>query len=161
MAISCIGPHDQTCSELTTAHTHLAPLSVVVYPSPTTTSTGTPSLTHQSYAFNHVVENLNRWDPPNVHYILHNNTSPSLRYVSTRIPPPISRSDEMSDKESERVSEGVRRDAVCVTQTFRNDQSGPMLYMFVRHYHSLGWTVLVYDVSADTVLQYVAVCDVQ
>ena len=38
-----------------------------------------------------------------------------------------------------------RPHAVCTVQTFRNSQTGAMLYMFVAYYQLLGWTVLVYD----------------
>jgi len=38
-----------------------------------------------------------------------------------------------------------RPHAVCTVQTFRNNQTGPMLYAFVHYYHSLGWKVIVYD----------------
>jgi hypothetical protein len=38
-----------------------------------------------------------------------------------------------------------RPHAVCTVQTFRNSQTGAMLYMFVSYYQLLGWTVLVYD----------------
>jgi hypothetical protein len=41
-------------------------------------------------------------------------------------------------------SEG-RPHAVCTVQTFRNAQSGPMLYLFTAYYISMGWTVLIYD----------------
>jgi hypothetical protein len=35
--------------------------------------------------------------------------------------------------------------AVCAVQTFRNPQSGPMLYLFVKYYIIMGWRVIVYD----------------
>ena len=38
-----------------------------------------------------------------------------------------------------------RPHAVCTVQTFRNAQTGPMLYLFVSYYHRLGWRVIVYD----------------
>lgn len=37
------------------------------------------------------------------------------------------------------------RKAVCTVQTFRNDVSGTMLYLFSRYYLELGWLVIVYD----------------
>jgi len=39
----------------------------------------------------------------------------------------------------------TRYHAVCVVQTFRNPQSGPMLFLFVQHWYRLGWKVIVYD----------------
>ena len=38
-----------------------------------------------------------------------------------------------------------RPHAVCTVQTFRNIQSGPMLYLFVAYYQRMGWSVIVYD----------------
>eukprot|EP01036_Dinobryon_divergens_P032366 gene32366-41935_t len=38
-----------------------------------------------------------------------------------------------------------RPHAVCTVQTFKNSQSGPMLFMFVSYYHRMGWRVIVYD----------------
>jgi len=38
-----------------------------------------------------------------------------------------------------------RPHAVCTVQTFRNNQTGPMLYAFVQYYLALGWRVIVYD----------------
>jgi len=38
-----------------------------------------------------------------------------------------------------------RPHAVCTVQTFRNSQTGPMLYLFVSYYHRMGWRVVVYD----------------
>ncbi len=38
-----------------------------------------------------------------------------------------------------------RPHAVCTVQTFRNAQTGPMLYLFVSYYHRMGWRVIVYD----------------
>eukprot|EP01034_Spumella_vulgaris_P034029 gene34029-41965_t len=38
-----------------------------------------------------------------------------------------------------------RPNAVCTVQTFRNPQTGPMLYLFVAYYQIMGWRVIVYD----------------
>jgi hypothetical protein len=38
-----------------------------------------------------------------------------------------------------------RSNAVCTVQTFRNSQTGPMLYFFVKFYQLMGWHVIVYD----------------
>ncbi len=38
-----------------------------------------------------------------------------------------------------------RPNAVCTVQTFRNAQSGAMLYFFVLFYQRMGWQVIVYD----------------
>jgi hypothetical protein len=35
--------------------------------------------------------------------------------------------------------------AACTVQTFKNDATGPMLYLFARYYLELGWLVIVYD----------------
>ena len=35
--------------------------------------------------------------------------------------------------------------AACTVQTFRNSQSGPMLYLFISYYQKMGWRVIVYD----------------
>jgi hypothetical protein len=45
----------------------------------------------------------------------------------------------------ELMAEDPRPHAVCTVQTFRNPQSGPLLYMFVVYYIKMGWTVIVYD----------------
>ena len=34
---------------------------------------------------------------------------------------------------------------VCTVQTFHNEMSGPMLYMFALHYSKLGFQVVIYD----------------
>lgn len=34
---------------------------------------------------------------------------------------------------------------VCTVQTFQNEMSGPMLYMFALHYSTLGFQVVIYD----------------
>jgi hypothetical protein len=34
---------------------------------------------------------------------------------------------------------------VLTVQTFRNNMTGPSLYMFMRYYLTLGWRVIVYD----------------
>ena len=39
----------------------------------------------------------------------------------------------------------TRNHAACVVQTFRNPQTGPMLFLFVQHWYRLGWKVIVYD----------------
>ena len=39
----------------------------------------------------------------------------------------------------------LRLHAVCIVQTFRNPQTGPMLYLFVQHWYRMGWKVIVYD----------------
>ncbi|KAJ1428425.1 hypothetical protein B484DRAFT_67501 [Ochromonadaceae sp. CCMP2298] len=41
--------------------------------------------------------------------------------------------------------EGARPHAVCTVQTFRNAQTGAMLYMFIAWYQKMGWRVIVYD----------------
>jgi hypothetical protein len=38
-----------------------------------------------------------------------------------------------------------RPHAVCAVQTFRNPQTGPMLFVFVMYYQRLGWSVIIYD----------------
>lgn len=38
-----------------------------------------------------------------------------------------------------------RHHAVCTVQTFRNKQSGPMLYAFTAYYVAMGWQVIIYD----------------
>jgi len=38
-----------------------------------------------------------------------------------------------------------RPHAVCTVQTFRNHQTGPMLFLFVMYYQRMGWRVIVYD----------------
>jgi hypothetical protein len=38
-----------------------------------------------------------------------------------------------------------RPHAVCVVQNFKHAYSGYMLYLFVRYWQRLGWTVIVYD----------------
>lgn len=38
-----------------------------------------------------------------------------------------------------------RPHAVCTVQTFRNHQTGPMLYLFTMYYQRLGWRVIIYD----------------
>ena len=38
-----------------------------------------------------------------------------------------------------------RPNAVCTVLTFRNEQTGPMLHLFVDYYHRLGWYVIIYD----------------
>jgi hypothetical protein len=38
-----------------------------------------------------------------------------------------------------------RPHAVCVVQTFRNAQTGPMLFMFALYWLKLGWRVIIYD----------------
>eukprot|EP01032_Pedospumella_encystans_P020877 gene20877-23708_t len=38
-----------------------------------------------------------------------------------------------------------RPHAVCTVQTFKNAQSGAMLYMFIAYYQQMGWRVIVYD----------------
>jgi hypothetical protein len=38
-----------------------------------------------------------------------------------------------------------RSHAVCTVQTFRNAQTGPMLYLFISYYHRLGYRVILYD----------------
>eukprot|EP01038_Epipyxis_sp_PR26KG_P008885 gene8885-11984_t len=38
-----------------------------------------------------------------------------------------------------------RPHAVCTVQTFRNLQTGSMLYLFISFYHMMGWRVIVYD----------------
>ena len=43
------------------------------------------------------------------------------------------------------VREEGRVHAVCTVQTFRNPQSGTMLYLFVQYYQRMGWSVIVYD----------------
>lgn len=40
---------------------------------------------------------------------------------------------------SDGLIHSLRYHAVCVVQTFRNPQSGPMLSLFVKYYHRLGW----------------------
>eukprot|EP00596_Hydrurales_sp_CCMP1899_P008838 CAMPEP_0119039226 /NCGR_PEP_ID=MMETSP1177-20130426/8629_1 /TAXON_ID=2985 /ORGANISM="Ochromonas sp, Strain CCMP1899" /LENGTH=360 /DNA_ID=CAMNT_0007002873 /DNA_START=652 /DNA_END=1731 /DNA_ORIENTATION=- len=48
--------------------------------------------------------------------------------------------------DEDRLSQSqYRPHAVCTVQTFRNAQTGPMLYLFVSYYHRLGWRVIVYD----------------
>jgi hypothetical protein len=46
-----------------------------------------------------------------------------------------------------RLSEALdpRPHAICTVQTFRNAQSGPMLYAFIKYHIDLGWRVIVYD----------------
>lgn len=39
----------------------------------------------------------------------------------------------------------ARSHAVCTVQTFRNQQSGPMLYLFAKYYQQMGWSVIIYD----------------
>ena len=141
-----------------------------------------PSLLHHSFALEHTIANINHWDPPNLHYLLPNHTRGTLPpppsppvAVSAHFPLPpktlSAKSQTDTDTDTDHTDAdtntrpeggwggsklGPRKpDAVCVTQTFRNEQSGPMLYMFVQHYHSLGWEVLIYDVSqcCDILLQ--------
>lgn len=38
-----------------------------------------------------------------------------------------------------------RPHAVCTVQTFRNHQTGPMLFLFTRYYQRMGWRVIIYD----------------
>jgi hypothetical protein len=38
-----------------------------------------------------------------------------------------------------------RTHAVCTVQTFRNSQSGPMLYLFAAYYLLMGWSVVIFD----------------
>jgi hypothetical protein len=38
-----------------------------------------------------------------------------------------------------------RPHAVCTVQTFKNAQTGPMLYLFAIFYYRLGWRVVIYD----------------
>ena len=38
-----------------------------------------------------------------------------------------------------------RPHSICTVQTFRNAQSGPMLYAFVKYHIDMGWRVIVYD----------------
>lgn len=38
-----------------------------------------------------------------------------------------------------------RPHAVCTVQTFKNQFSGAMLFMFVKYYRMMGWRVIVYD----------------
>lgn len=45
-------------------------------------------------------------------------------------------------KESQRSN---RPHAVCAVQTFRNPQTGPMLYMFAAYWIRVGWKVIIYD----------------
>lgn len=48
----------------------------------------------------------------------------------------------IKSKEPTRAS---RPHAVCVVQTFRNPQTGPMLYMFAAYWLKMGWRVIIYD----------------
>lgn len=43
------------------------------------------------------------------------------------------------------IHKNLSLNAVCAVQTFRNPQSGPMLYLFVKFYIDMGWHVIVYD----------------
>ena len=45
----------------------------------------------------------------------------------------------------ETLTKDPRSHAVVTVQTFKNQQTGPMLYAFVAYYHALGWKVIVYD----------------
>ena len=38
-----------------------------------------------------------------------------------------------------------RPHAVCTVQTFRNHQTGPMLFLFTMYYQRMGWRVIIYD----------------
>jgi hypothetical protein len=47
---------------------------------------------------------------------------------------------------SEEMSKSGNRDyAVCTVITFRNQASGPMLFLFASYYQKLGWQVIIYD----------------
>lgn len=113
-------------------------LTLTLFPSPLAESE------HQKLALHHATKHVNRWDPPNLHFLPGtNHSAPTFETVSLSV-------SAIEPARAAPPSVFQRDDAVCVTQTFRNEQSGPMLYMFVRHYLSLGWVVLVYDVSEES-----------
>jgi hypothetical protein len=43
------------------------------------------------------------------------------------------------------TSIATRTHAVCTVQTFRNSQTGPMLYLFAAYHLLMGWSVIIYD----------------
>ena len=45
----------------------------------------------------------------------------------------------------QQIHTNLSLNAVCAVQTFRNPQSGPMLFLFVKYYLEMGWHVIVYD----------------
>ena len=68
--------------------------------------------------------------------------SPSPSPTASR-PRAVFSSDPLSLKEGAKPAR--QRHGVCTVQTFRNPVSGLKLFLFVRHYLALGYTVIVYD----------------
>lgn len=61
---------------------------------------------------------------------------------------PSSRQHQQQKQQSEFFSKKkttISRHAVITIQTFKNHFTGPMLYMFTRHYQRLGYAVIVFD----------------
>lgn len=146
VAISCVA-YNQTdsdgrkiCEVLDTADFDLKSshsLKILLLPDPM------PKLSeHRLMALNHTLENFNRWDPPNIHYLDHHAELPASVMSSLSINVRTNDSPLTQELENQPYR---KRDAVCVTQTFRNAHTGPMLYMFVQHYLSLGWVLLIFD----------------
>ena len=91
------------------------------------------------------------WQPENIHY-LHQSTisaTPhpaivqSVRISSSSLSTSLLYSPYGVSVDYTKAPFGAR--AVCTVQTFRNDMSGPMLYLFIRHHLALGWVVIIFD----------------
>jgi hypothetical protein len=76
-------------------------------------------------------------------YLLSDESPPEEKMLKSEIvtTPAAARLQEVKD-----VSlKDPRPHAVCTVQTFRNHQTGPMLFLFTKYYQRMGWRVIIYD----------------
>ena len=79
-------------------------------------------------------------------YIASTNDELTSEAKSIPATPRILKTKEFYEESTGHINiNNYRPHAVCTVQTFRNAQTGPMLYLFVSYYSKLGWKVIVYD----------------
>ena len=79
---------------------------------------------------------------PPYEYIISKFISKKGRLPLKQVTPNLAALDSFSERNIMLASTEM---LVCTVQTFENEMSGPMLYMFALHYSKLGFQVVIYD----------------